>query len=258
MALRRAAAPAARRSSSSSRARQSSSSGARTHCARCSIASSMPSSAQWMSSKASTRGRRARRSLDHGAQRGEERLAHPLGVAARPPARARPARRDPASARSARRGARAPRSASPTVVAGRSAHSLRPRLVGAVGVHDARLAAHHLAERPVDDARAVGQAAARAQPGVRVAGGRAALELAQQARLAHAGLADQRDHVRAALARDPRQTRLERAQLLRRGPPAATPPTRPSRRRAAAITPVASHAGTGSALPFSVSGSQLA
>ena len=47
-----------RRSSSSSRARQTSSSGARTHWARCSMASSMPSSAQWMSSNTSTIGRR--------------------------------------------------------------------------------------------------------------------------------------------------------------------------------------------------------
>ncbi len=47
-----------RRSNSSSRARQTIISGARTHWARCSIASSMPSSAQWMSSKASTSGLR--------------------------------------------------------------------------------------------------------------------------------------------------------------------------------------------------------
>ena len=53
-----------RRSSSSSRVRQTRISGARTHCARCSMASSMPSSAQWMSSKAITSGcRRARASM---------------------------------------------------------------------------------------------------------------------------------------------------------------------------------------------------
>ncbi len=56
VALRRAPPQLARRSSSSSRARQTSSSGARTHCVRYSIRSSIPWSAQWMSSHASTSG----------------------------------------------------------------------------------------------------------------------------------------------------------------------------------------------------------
>ena len=56
VAPRRPPPHAARCSSSSSRARQRSSSGPRTHCARYSIRSSIPWSAQWMSSKASTSG----------------------------------------------------------------------------------------------------------------------------------------------------------------------------------------------------------
>ena len=43
--------------------------------------------------------------------------------------------------------------------AGHVAAELRPGLVGAVGVDDAGLGAQHLAQRPVDDAGAVGQAA---------------------------------------------------------------------------------------------------
>ena len=46
-------------------------SGARTHCARCSIRSSIPSSAQWMSSNASTSGLRRRDRLDAARTRRE-------------------------------------------------------------------------------------------------------------------------------------------------------------------------------------------
>ena len=56
VALRRPPPQPGRRSSSSSRARQTSSTGPRTQRARYSIRSSMPSSAQWMSSTASTSG----------------------------------------------------------------------------------------------------------------------------------------------------------------------------------------------------------
>ena len=89
-------------------------SGARTHCARCSIASSMPSSAQWMSSKAITNGRRrAIASIRAAAPRGTPRAS---ARGRPPPARARRARRRRAAGRSAR-----PRG--PSVVA-RRAHQL--------------------------------------------------------------------------------------------------------------------------------------
>ena len=69
VALRRPPPQPGRRSSSSSRARQTISSGARTQRARCSIRSSIPSSAQWMSSIASTQRAAARDRLDVGAGR---------------------------------------------------------------------------------------------------------------------------------------------------------------------------------------------
>ena len=92
---------------------------------------------------------------------------------------------------------------------------LLPRLLGAVLVEDPRVGANHLAERPVHDARAVREAASLAE-------GRGLLrkvldalaELVQQARLAHARLADQRDEVRALLAGDPAVQRLHQRQLV--------------------------------------------
>ena len=73
VALRRPPPQPGRRSSSSSRVRQTSRSGARTHRVRWSIRSSIPSSAQWMSSIARTRGRR--RAIASTAARAAEKSA---------------------------------------------------------------------------------------------------------------------------------------------------------------------------------------
>ena len=82
------------------------------------------------------------------------------------------------------------------------------------------------------------------------------LQLAQHARLADAGLADERDQVRRVLQLDALEDRLERRELLRRGRPAAPRGRgRRGRRRAGRVTATASQAGTGSDLPFSSSGS---
>ena len=82
VALRRPPPQPGRRSSSSSRARQTIRAGPRTHCARYSIRSSIPSSAQWMSSNASTSGPRGAMRLDQRADRREKALAHALRVLA--------------------------------------------------------------------------------------------------------------------------------------------------------------------------------
>ena len=109
--------------------------------------------------------------------------------------------RCPAGAPRARRGARPPRAR--LVVAqqqpARVVLDLLPGLVRAVLVEDPGVGADHLAERPVDDARAVGEAASLAERG-RLLGELldALAELVQQARLADAGLPDQRDQVRPA------------------------------------------------------------
>jgi hypothetical protein len=91
---------------------------------------------------------------------------------------------------------------------------LRPRLLGGVGVDDAAFLAQHLAERPEHDAAPVGQAAAGAEGRGDGPRSQLALQLAQDARLAHAGLSDQRHQVRRALQLDPLEDRLESGQLL--------------------------------------------
>ena len=119
VALRRPPPQPGRRSSSSSRARQTISTGPRTQRARCSIRSSIPSSAQWMSSTAKTSGCAAAAGLDHGPHRGEQALAHLLRVvvldarpSAVPPAGSIPSGRPSAAAsRSAARRRRRRRSA---------------------------------------------------------------------------------------------------------------------------------------------------
>ena len=80
VALRRPPPHPGRRSSSSSRARAINSSGPRTQRARYSIRSSMPSSAQWMSSIASTSGFCRHAALDQRAHGREDPVAHRLGV----------------------------------------------------------------------------------------------------------------------------------------------------------------------------------
>ena len=126
--------------------------------------------------------------------------------------------------------------------------------VGVVGVDDLELVAEDLAERPVGEAGAVGGAAP--DPEGRLLRPRAGLhrQLAQQARLADPGLADHGDQVRAAFAAHPVEQRHEQRRLVlaadqrRLGAGAAGG-------RAGIRTRAASQAGTGSDLPFRVSGS---
>jgi hypothetical protein len=89
------------------------------------------------------------------------------------------------------------------------AAELAPGVVGRVGVDDRRLAAHDLAERPVDHARAVRQAVAHAQRRRAVVRRQPQLGLAQQARLADPRLPDHRDQVSARLPDDAPVERVE-------------------------------------------------
>ena len=148
-----------RRSSSSSRVRHTCSTGARSHCDRYSIRSSMPSSAQWMSSQASTSGSTLRERLQKARTAPKKRsralcASSPL-MTLLPCRRRRPAR--------SRAGARAARCRRATCVALRrrsqaatraAARQLRPGDLRRVAVDDLALGAQHFAERPVDDARA--------------------------------------------------------------------------------------------------------
>src|SRR6185503_20551764 len=82
-------------------------------------------------------------------------------------------------------------------------------LVERVVVADARRRLHHLGERPVRDAFAVREAAAREH-------GRALEardELAREAALPHTGIAVDRDERGAAVARRPRKRVLEQLEL---------------------------------------------
>ena len=201
------------------------SAGPRTHWARYSIRSSIPWSAQWMSSNTRTSGLAAGHRLDHGAHRREEALAHALRVVAlglgdvdrrldaEQARRSRPPGAPPAPP------ARCPSTPS----ARRSAvEQLLPGLLGAVAVHDPGLGADHLAQRPVDDSRAVGQAAALAEGGRRVALARAS------ARARAAGATCRRRPARspspgAAGARArPARRPIAAARACRRGRPAGS------------------------------------
>ncbi len=106
---------------------------------------------------------------------------------------------------------------------------LRPGDVGRVAVGDPALRPQDLGERPVHDARAVGQAASLAQRGGGFVTLQGARQLAGQPRLAHAGLPDDRDEVGPALADDAAVGGIElgelvvashEARLARRGGPA--------------------------------------
>src|SRR5204862_7592845 len=82
-----------------------------------------------------------------------------------------------------------------------------------IAVEDLALGAQHLGQRPVDDARAERQAAPAQHPRCAVVARQAALELMQHARLAHACLADERDQMRRAVARDALVERLQLGEL---------------------------------------------
>ena len=130
--------------------------GARTHWARYSIRSSIPWSAQWMSSNTSTSGLTQRHALDHRAHGREEGLAHPLRVLA---VGVLFGRRSMPSSRpiiAALRSTRLRRCSEP-------ASSIRPSTQLATACAQATSVespswipasrAQHLAQRPVDDSR---------------------------------------------------------------------------------------------------------
>ena len=124
-----------------------------------------------------------------------------------------------------------------------------------VGVADLELVVEDLGQRPVGDSGAV-RRALPAPDRRRILGSepRVRHQLAEQPGLADSRLADHGDEVRAALPLDPLHQRGEQARLLlaadQRGLRRGRGPARGSE-----STPVASQAGTGSSLPFSVSGS---
>ena len=177
----------------------------------------MPSSAQWMSSKARTIGRSAaiasiiQRTTEKKASRVRWGSADSDGDSAS--GASIPSRRASSAAwrRPVSLVTRPPVSTSSS-----SSRSVSLRHATSEGSAStiAALGPHDLAQRPEHDARPVRQAAALAQVGHRVTRAQAHFELAQQARLAHAGGADQRDQVRAALALDPAIDRLEQRDLV--------------------------------------------
>ena len=205
-----------RRSISSSRARHSRISGPRTHCAQVldQVEHAVVGPVDVLEHEHQRVAPRHR--LDHRAHRREEDLAHALRVLAlglRDVERRLDAEQPPDHGGAA---------------LGRLGHlagdlhqrvdrgeQLVPRLLGAVAVEDPGLGADHLGQRPVDDSRAVRQAAALAEGGCRVALAQQPLQLLAQARLADAGLPDHRHEVRAALALDPVIDGPQQLQLVR-------------------------------------------
>ncbi len=87
---------------------------------------------------------------------------------------------------------------------------LGERGLGRIVVEDAGVRLRHLGERPVGDALAVGQAAADQH----VSRGEPLDELAEEARLADAGRAEQRDELRRALALDAGGDGAQHGELL--------------------------------------------
>ena len=166
------------------------SSGARTQSARCSMRSSSGSSAQWMSSKKRTSGWTSREGL-HDLARGPrdllraalalERLEHPGREAEHV-------------------GDRLLLAARPELLEG---------LLERVVVGDAGRGLDHLRERPVRDALAVREAAAREDARAL----QAVDELAREAALADARLAEDREQVRAAVAHRSREGVREQLEL---------------------------------------------
>ena len=106
---------------------------------------------------------------------------------------------------------------------------------------------------PSRRSRPVGRALAAADRRRLVAASSAVRQLAQQPRLADAGLADHRDQVRAALALDPLDQRDSSSPASSSRPISGVSAAHARRAlRARRASPVASQAGTGSSLPFSV------
>ena len=190
VALRPPAPNVGLRSSSSGRASASTKSGwLRDHSSRYSMKSSSPASAHCRSSKTSTTGPLLGEPLEEEPPGREEVLpvgGGPLGrgrAGARAAARARPA---PPRRRRAPRSRRA---------------SFASAELGRLLLEDPRPHPHHLGERPVRDALAVGEAAAAVPPDVVGEPVDVLLELPGEARLADPGDADDRDELRLALLR---------------------------------------------------------
>ena len=114
-----------------------------------------------------------------------------------------------------------------------------PRAVRVLVLGDPRPPAHHLGQRPVRDAVAVGEAAAAVPPDVRREAVDVLLELPGEPRLADPGDADDRDERRALLVGGGVEEILDQAQLAPSRPTngASSPAARP--RRAAARRPAA-------------------
>ena len=150
----------------------------------------MPWSAQWMSSNTSTSG--LRRAIASIAVRTAAKKASRMrcGIVARRAARL--GRRLDAEQPADQRGLALALARSP-LAAEQLGHVRRDSFcqasLGGVGVDDPALGAQHLAERPEHDAGAVREAAALAHRGRVGLARERALELAQEPRLAHAGLA---------------------------------------------------------------------
>ena len=212
-----------RRSSSSSRARQSISSGPRTHLARCSIRSSMPWSAQWMSSNASTSGPRRARPSTALRDGGEEALAQRCGSSAAPAASSSGASMpsEPGDQRGValRLAARVER---PRAELADARRELLPCRFGRVARRGSRTPRARL--RPAPSTRRPsrrGGSGPRANAGAGSRGGDVLGELVQQPRLADACLAEHRDEVGAALARRPGRRAIQAGRARRRGRRAA-------------------------------------
>ena len=153
--------------------------------------------------------------LDAGAEGREERVSHALRVVVLRHQLGRHLETDQA----AEQGRRALALLAEIRMLGREqlagvVEQLAPRHLGRVAVDYPTAGADDLAERPEHDARAVRQAAAGVERGCVGAVTEPPLELAQHARLAHAGLSHERDQVWDAVALDPLVYRLQGGQLV--------------------------------------------
>ena len=206
-----------RRSISSSRARHSRISGPRTHCVRYSIRSSIPWSAQWMSSKTSTSGlRRAIASItDRTAEKNTSRMRCGSSLSdcemleRRLDAEQPPDHGGPALGRLGHARRRSPSSDSTEASSFAQASSvLSPsRMPASARITSA--SAQYTIPEPYG----------RQRPSRKVGGGwrcaEQALQLLAQARLADAGLADHGHQVRAALALDAVVDGAQQLELVR-------------------------------------------
>ena len=210
--------------------------GARTHCARCSIRSSMPSSAQWMSSNASTSGAARAERLDAPARtaaKNASRTRCGSSAVGREPRRGASMPEQAADQRGARARRRRPLRLARSRLVDRR-RELLPRLPRRVRRRRSRTrrAAPRRAPSRRCPSRRAGSGPSRTV-GRRLRSRERALELAQQPRLADAGLADDRDQVRARPRARRARTSDSAARAPRRGRRAALAAAGDARDRAA-------------------------